>query len=387
MDTDVVIHGHAEDGFGTVADAFRTNFAERGEVGAGCSLYLDGSCVVDLWGGIADAPSGRPWDDSTLQLVFSTTKGVAAICLAQLVEAGKLAYTDRVAEHWPEFASNGKDAITIEQLVSHQGGLFSVDDVPTFDEVMAVRPIVDALAAQAPLSHPDHRHAYHALTLGWLIGELIARADGRSIGTYVAEEIAAPLGVECYIGLPETEHGRVSTIELAPPPTDPAQIEFLRTLYRRGGNGFRAITLDGVIRMAPANHFNTPAIYATEMAGANGISTAAALAKIYAATIGDVDGVRLISHDTMQLARTERVDGPDGTLIVPSRFGAGFWLHNASSPMIQDGSFGHPGAGGSVSFANPELGIGFSYVMNQMGNGLVSDPRAQALTNAVQSCL
>lgn len=377
------IEGQVDDGFGAVADAFRTNFDERGELGAGFCLYVDGRCRVDLWGGVADAASGRPWTDDTLQLVFSTTKGIAATAIAMAVQAGRLAYDDKVADHWPEFAAAGKGELTVGEVLSHQGGLIAVDAELDFDTIMQVTPVVEALAAQAPLWPLGDGHGYHALTYGWLAGEILARADGRRIGQFVQDEIAGPLGLDMWIGLPESEEERVSTLELAPPPSDPAALELMMKVMAPGSNGYRALSLDGQIRLMPENHFNTRALHATEMPGANGITNARSLARMYAATIGEVDGVRLLDHDTMQAARTERSSGPDLSLVVPTRFGAGYWLHGEAQPMIQDGSFGHPGAGGSLGYANPELGIAYGYVMNQMGSGLTGDPRNLALSEAV----
>lgn len=381
------VQGFVEPGFGKVAEAFERNFAERGELGAGFALYAGGRQVVDIWGGIADKASGRAWDIDTLQLVFSTTKGATAICLAKLVGEGRLSYDDKVAQHWPEFAAEGKEGITLGELLSHQAGLIAYDRTLSFDDVMAVAPVVDALAAQRPLWEPGTAHGYHALTYGWLAGEVVRRVDGRSLGRYFAEEIAAPLGLEFWIGLPESEEPRVSTLELAPPPTDPTEIERLQRMYARGANAYRALSLDGVIRMMPENHFNTRAVHATEMPGANGITTARSLARLYAACIGDVDGVRVLPDEAVAAARAERVHGDDLTLLKNTRFGAGFWLHEAGTPMIQDGSFGHPGAGGSLGYANPELGIGYGYVMNQMAGGLTGDPRTIALNDAVLACL
>ena len=379
--------GFVEPGFGAVADAFERNFAEHGELGAAFSLYADGRRVVDIWGGTADKASGRPWDNDTLQLVFSATKGAAAICIAKLVSDGRLGYDDRVAMHWPEFAAEGKQGVTVGELLSHQAGLLAVDRKLTFNEVMAVTPLVEALGAQRPFWEPGTAHGYHALTFGWLTGEVVRRVDGRSIGRYFAEEIALPLGLEFWIGLPESEESRVSTIELAPPPTDPAEIAHMRRLFTRGANGYRAFSLDGVIRTMPENHFNTRALHATEMPGANGITNARSLARLYAACIGEVDGVRLLPASTVDAARAERVHGEDLTTLRDSRFGVGFALHEPLVPMIHQGSFGHPGAGGSLGFANSELGIGYGYVMNQMGGGPNGDPRTASLNEAVRSCL
>ena len=382
------IHGHADEGFGAVADAFANNFEAHGELGAAFSLYVDGTKRVDLWGGVADQQNETPWTDQTLQLVFSTTKGAAAVCIAKLVDAGKLSYDDQVARHWPEFAANGKGELTVGQMMSHQGGLIAVDAPIDFDEIMAVTPVVESLQEQTPLWEPGTAHGYHAITYGWLAGELVRRVDGRRIGQYFAEEVAAPLGLDFWIGLPESEESRVSRLEVAPPPADPALLEMMLAVMGPGTNGFRALTLDGRIMMVgDENAFNTRAVHATEMPGANGITNAASLARMYAATIGEVDGVRLFDNDTMEAARTERVNGPDLTLIVPTRIAAGFWLQNELSPMIQEGSFGHAGAGGSLGYANPELGIGYGYVMNQMGGGIAGDPRTIALNDAIVASL
>lgn len=381
------IHGQVDEGFGAVADAFAANFSERGELGAAFCLYVDGVERVNLWAGTADSATGRPWDASTLQLVFSTTKGIAATCIARLVQAGSLSYDDPVAKHWPEFAVNGKEQITVGQMMSHQAGLIGVDAPLDFDAIMSVTPVIESLQGQVPLWQPGTAHGYHAITYGWLAGELLARVDGRRIGQYVQEELVGPLGLEMWIGLPESEEERVSRLELAPFPTDPALLEYYGKLYARDAYGYKALALDGRISTAGDNHFNARAVHATEMPGANGITNARSLARMYAATIGEVDGVRLLDGPTMDLARTQRVQGDDLTLLVPSRFGAGFWLHDTSTPMIQDGSFGHPGAGGSLAYANPELGIGYGYVMNKMGAVLTGDPRTIALNEAVLASL
>ena len=381
------MHGEVGDGFGAIADAFAANFAQRGELGAAFCLYVDGAERVNLWAGTANQRTGQPWDESTLQLVFSTTKGIVATCIARLVQSGALSYDDPVAQHWPEFAANGKEQITVGQLLSHQAGLIGVDAPLDFDGIMTVTPVIESLQSQAPMWEPGTAHGYHAITYGWLAGELLARVDGRRIGQYLQEEVAGPLGLEMWIGLPESEEPRVSRLELAPLPDDPALLELLGRLYARDGYGYRALALDGRISTVGDNHFNDRAVHATEMPGANGITNARSIARMYAATIGEVDGVRLLDRDTMNLARTQRVMGDDLTLLVPSRFGAGYWLHDTSTPMIQDGSFGHPGAGGSLGYANPELGIGYGYVMNRMGAQLTGDPRTIALNDAVLASL
>jgi len=327
--SDAIINGEIDEGYGAIGDAFAKNFADHGEVGAAFALYVDGEKKVDIWSGTANKWTGDPWHEDTMQLVFSTTKGAAAICVARLLEAGVLSYDDPVARHWPEFAAEGKGDITVGQMMSHQAGLCAVDAPLTLEEMLAVSPVVDALAAQTPLWQPASAHGYHALTYGWLAGELVRRVDGRSLGRYFAEDIS-------------------------------------------GGKG---------------NPFNTREFHATEMPAANGITTARSLARMYAATIGEIDGMRLTNDDTVEAMRAERVHGPDKCLVVDSRFGAGFMLHGELTRMIADGSFGHAGAGGSLGYANPEMGIGYGYVMNQMGGGIAGDPRTITLNHAVANCL
>ena len=381
------IQGTVEQGFGTVADAFAANFTERGELGAAFALYVDGAAKVDIWAGTADKRTDRPWSEDTLQLVYSTTKGAAAICVARLVEAGLVSYDEPVATYWPEFAAGGKEAVTVGQMMSHQAGLPYATAPLTFDDLMAVTPVVDALAAQEPVWAPGTRHGYHALTYGWLAGELVRRVDGRRIGQYFADEVAAPLGLDFWIGLPESEEPRVARLEAAPPPTDPEALAMMMQIAGPGTMGFNALFMSGVMMAGPADAFNSREVHATEMPAANGITTARSLARMYAATVGEVDGVRLIDDATVASARAEAVDGPDACLVVSSRFGMGFMLDGELTPMLSPSSFGHAGAGGSLGYADPDARVGYGYVMNQMAGGIAGDPRTVALNDAVRSCL
>ena len=261
------IKGTVADGYGAVAEAFDRNFAERGEVGAAFSAYVDGEMKVDIWAGVADKATETPWNDQTLQLVFSTTKGAAAICVARLVEAGKISYDEPVATYWPEFAAAGKESVTVGQMMSHQAGVPYVDAPLTLEDLIAVDPVVAALEAQAPAWEPGTQHGYHAVTYGWLAGELVRRVDGRTLGTYFAEEVAAPLGLDFWIGLPESEEPRVSRLEVAAPPTDPTAMALMMQVIGPGTPGFKALFMNGALMaLDPAdNPFNTRAIHATEM--------------------------------------------------------------------------------------------------------------------------
>ena len=335
-------------------------------------------------GGLADQASGRAWESDTQQLYFSTTKGIAAICTAMFNERGLLDYEAPVAHCWPEFAAGGKEVITVAQCMSHQSGLPVVDTPLTLEEICAVGPVLRALEAQEPLWEPGTANGYHAITYGWIVGEIVRR----TLGTFLAEEVAGPLGAESYIRLPESEEGRVATLLNSPPPATPEELELIMAVMGLGTMGLRALTMDGAIPFgAPENPFNSREMHATEMPAANGISEARGLARMYAATVGDVDGLRLIGGDTVRHVRSERSRGPDLTLVAECAWGLGFMRDMEVNPMLTGESYGPPGAGGSITFGDLDSGVGFAYVMNQMGGGVAGDPRATGLIEALRSCL
>ncbi|MEM7095424.1 MAG: serine hydrolase domain-containing protein [Actinomycetota bacterium] len=382
------VHGTVAEGFEPVAETFIDNFAERGEIGASVSVYADGEKVVDLWGGCANHKTGEPWRKESAIVVFSTTKGAAAICVAMLVDQGLLDYGAPVARYWPEFAANGKQDITVGQLMSHQAGLIYVDPPLPLGDILEVTPIVEALAAQAPLWEPGTKHGYHALTYGWLAGELVRRVDGRSLGTFFAEEVAEPLGLDFWIGLPEDQEWRVARLRGGAPPQG-EELELMRRIAGPGTKGGRALYLDGALSNPIDGEmpFNTRAVRASEIPAANGVANAAAVARLYAATIGEIDGVQLLSPEVVDAVRAQRVFGPDESLVLDTRIGYGFMLHCDELVLSGDGAFGHYGAGGSLGFADPERGLAFGYVMNQMGGGIASDPRAVHLLEAARDAL
>lgn len=384
------IRGDVAPGFEAVRDAFEDNFTDRGEVGAACCIYVNDRKVVDLWGGLADRKSGRPWEEDTPVLVYSTTKGVTAICVHRLAQDRVLDLDVPVASYWPEYAAAGKARTTVRHLLSHRAGLPVVDAHLTPEQALAWDPAVQALAAQAPLWEPGTRHGYHAVTFGWLVGEVVRRATGRSLGRYLAEEVAAPLGLDLWIGLPPEKEPlvarllpagplKVSREELAAMP--PEQLERLRAMAEKGSLMQRALNPTD-----PPLSFNRPAVHAAELPAANGIGTARSLARLYAATIGEVDGVRLLDEATLASATVEQSSGPDAVLAVDTRFGSGFLLPSPFSPLMGPRSFGHSGAGGSLTFADPDSGVAFAYVMNKMQQGLAADPRPAALVSAFGAC-
>ena len=385
----MTIHGEVAPGFEAVRDVFSTNIDAR-EVGAGVAAYVGGRKVVDLVGGSFDAARTQPYDPSTLQLVFSTTKGVAAICMAICVDRGQLDYDAPVTKYWPEFGAAGKQDVTVAQLISHSAGLAYVESPITLDECLAWEPVSAALAAQKPLWEPGTAHGYHALSYGWLAGELVRRVDGRTIGRFVAEELAGPLGLDLWIGLPESEEPRVSPVIPSPPPA-PELAAMLEMMMGPETMGGKALSMNGAFSELSDSQnveFNTRKVHAAEVPAANGITNAASLARLYSACLGDIDGVaRLVTPSTLDRARTTVTSGGDKCLLVETTFGMGFMTYGAFTPMAGPGSFGHAGAGGSLAFACPESGLSFAYVMNQMDLNLAGDTRASALVEAVKACL
>jgi len=372
------LEGTVEPGWEGVRDAFAANLAEGFEQGAACAVYHRGRKVVDLVGGWWDRDRTTPYPDDALQLVFSTSKGVAAILLAQLVERGQVDPSAPMAEYWPEFAQAGKGDVTVAQAVSHQAGIPAVDTPLTLEQALAWDPIVEALAAQAPLWELGSGHGYHALTYGWIVGELLRRVTGKRPGDLLAVEASEPLGLDLWFGLPESEEPRVSRIVGADPPTDPEVLKMALLMMGPGTLGGRALSLDGAF----GNVWNKREVHAAEVLAAGAIGDARSLARLYAATIGEVDGVRLLQPETVDRVRATRTAGADKCLLRDTAFGLGFMLPSDFEPLGGPGSFGHPGAGGSVAWALPEAELAFGYVMNRMGSSLAGDPRANNLATA-----
>ena len=380
-----VVHGSWSPGFEWVRESFAKGLAED-EVGAACAVYQHGRLVVDLWGGFADREAERPWERDTAALVFSSTKGVTAALVHRLAERGALDLEAPVARYWPEFAARDKERITVRDVLTHRAGLAAVDADLSLDDVLAWDPVCAAIAAQAPNWEPGTEHGYHARTYGWILGEVVRRVTGQSLGAYFAAEVARPLGLDFWIGLPAEIEPRVAKLYPAPEPADPEQRAALAAFM--GSD-----TLLGRVLTGPSGLFsygdmwNTRALHVAEMPSSNGIGTARALARFYAALIGEVDGVRLLSAEALAAATATRADGPDRVLRLPMHFGSGFMLAPTLCADAPDTAFGHPGAGGSLGFADPAKGLAFAYVMNQMQLGVVGDPRAERLVSAVYASL
>ena len=372
------VEGTVAPGFERVRDTFLANFADHGDVGAACCVYVDGEPVVDLAGGSV-VPGGAPYTRSTLQMVASATKGALAICALRLSERGELDLDAPVAEYWPEFAAEGKADIPVRWLLTHRSGLPYVDTVLPMSEVYGWQPMVDLLAAQRPVWTPGSAHGYHALTYGWLVGEVLARVTGVTPGELIRREVADPLGVDFWVGLPASETERVSPLIVATAAPETRPDPFTMMLFDAESMAHKAFFVaNGLL-----GSLNDPAAWAAQLPAANGMATARSLARVYAACLGEVDGIRLLAPDTLRVATTEQSGGHDAVLQVDSRFGLGFQLPYPLRPFAGDGSFGHYGLGGSVGFGHAGAGVAFGFVVNQMLPGGVVDPRSAALIEAV----
>ncbi|MEV6308589.1 serine hydrolase domain-containing protein [Streptomyces sp. NPDC051840] len=384
------VRGTVAPGFEAVRDAFVRNFEQRGERGAAVALYHHGRKVVDLWAGTRDVDGSEPWAVDTVQIVRSAGKGIAAAVPLLLHQRGQVDLDAPVSTYWPEFKANGKERVLVRDLLAHRAGLAALDQPLTPEQATDQVSGPEAVAAQRPQWEPGTDHGYHAQTYSWLVGELVRRATGRTIGRWVAEEIARPLGLDFWFGLPEDEAHRIGRIG----PVDPPPVEgggALRTRPKRSVVEAYAdpasLTRRAFGAIDPLPEENDPAYRAAELPASNGVATARGLARCYAAMIGEVDGQRLFAPATLTLARTEESAGPDRVLVVSTRFGLGFMLHGPAAPLLGPGSFGHPGRGGSLGFADPESGIALGYVTNGLQKGVTADPRAQALVRAVRSAL
>jgi CubicO group peptidase (beta-lactamase class C family) len=384
------IGGEVAPGFESVRDAFAHNFEVGRETGAAFCLHVGGRKVVDLYGGQFDRAGERPYGPDALQLVFSSTKGATAACANLLAQRGQLDLHAPVSTYWPEFAQSAKQDMPVLFLLTHQAGLPAIDATLTASEIQAWDPIVAALAAQAPLWEPGTAHGYHALTYGWLVGEVVRRVTGRSLGTYFAEEIAGPLGLEFWIGLPEAQEHRVSPVigsvlpgggsEGEPAPGMPA--DFSSTLLARTLNVGGAFSDPGWA--------NRREWHAAEVPAANGITNARSLSRLYAGLIGAVEGgpaEPILTPAQVDEARTVRTFGPDQVFLslgfaMEQHIGQGFWVSSPFALFGGEGSFGHTGAGGSYGFADPENNLAVGYFMNQMETGMLGDPRARGLIEA-----
>ena len=373
------LQGTWEPRFGAVRDAFAANWSDHGEVGASLCVIVGGETVVDLWGGHADADRSQAWQRDTIANVYSSTKGIAAAAAAMLVDRGTLDVERPVVDYWPEFGQAGKSEIKVRHLLSHEAGLAGVDEELPDGAVLDWDQMIGALERQEPMWAPGEAMGYHAITYGWLVGEVIRRIDGRTCGEFVRDEIAGPLGVDFFVGLPESEDAR--TADLLPAPgAGPIGVSNDDSLAAKA-LGLASPRLAGTV--------NSREWRAAELPAANGHGNGRSLATIYSALAQG--GGDLLSHEAVDAcAATEHAAREDMVLGFLVRRSLGFILSTAGGRYEwgpNPRTFGHSGAGGSIGFADPDAEIGFGYVMNQMSAGLGADPRWKPMIDAVYASL
>lgn len=389
-----VIQGTVDAGYEPVADAFRDVFDDPSSAGAALAIVHEGRLVVDVWGGVADARTGRPWDRDTLSVVFSCTKGLMSILAARLVQEGLLDYEAPVTAYWPEFEAEGKGETTVGDLLAHRAGL-PAPRTPIPREMLSDGELIaDRLARQAPLWTPGKAHAYHPITHGWLIGEVVRRITGASPGVAFRRYVADPVDAECWIGLPEEHLPRVAHMAVG---SSLASLTAQQEADARAAGGIDwpgvAMTLGGALPRelvgddpaAPGGEgFNDPVVQRAEIPGAGGIATARALASVWAATLPAANGDGLLAPETLGVATALRSAGEPFFTAPPPwpRWGAGLQLDSGARRYLTRRGFGHDGAGGQVAFADPEASVGFAFLTNRMEAG--EDARATRIVDALR---
>lgn len=384
-----LIQGYCEPEFYKVRDAFHRHFQRGDEIGGSVSVYVSGEKVVDLWAGVVDR-NGTPWQEDTISNVFSATKGISAVCILRLVDQGLLDLDTPIAEYWPEFGVNGKERITLRDVMSHRAGVVAVRETLPAKVLFNAEDMASRIAQQSPWWRPRSKHGYHALTLGWILGEVIQRVAGKSLGAYLQEEIANPFGLDMFVGLPDQHKPRsANIIRKGFYGVDFNMIRFLLEIgLRWQGPTAKAFTNPTSLM----NSANSTAWKQAEIPAANGQTNARSLAKFYGilANGGSADGKQLLSASSLDSCSEEHSEGFDQVLRLNTRFSLGFMLSQKKGSGnfgANSRSFGHPGAGGSMGFADPDQQIGFGYVMNRQGSRILVDPRPQRLIQALYSCL
>ena len=373
------IHGKCDPQFSKVKETFEKLYKEDREIGSCFAVYKDGNPLVDLWGGFQDKDKTKPWQKDNLVTVYSTTKGVAAFCIALAMEKGLLKYEEKVSTYWPEFANNGKENITVGMLMSHQAGICS-PETRNVDDYYNQNLMSKKLAGMTPIWEPGTASGYHSMTFGWLTSELILRVTGKSLGTFFREEVGDQHEIDFFIGLPESEDHRVA--ELIPfdivrnKNSEQQKIE-LTDAQKSQRNSAGTLDIQ-----------NTKAWRQAEIPSANGQGNAAGLAKLYSLIVPEDNSLKLLKDDTINQMTTMQIEGRDLVLAVQVRWGVGFILNKHKiiyGPI--EGAFGHSGYGGSCAFGDPENKIGVSYVMNRMLDNFNADGRSIELINATYDCL
>lgn len=387
------VEGTCDPKFSGVLDAFVTNFEARGEVGASCAITVEGKTVVDLWGGKRE-PGGAAWDRDTISCVFSSTKGATALTAHILADRGLLDLDALVTKYWPEFGQNGKESARVAMTLDHSVGVPHVRAVQKPGAFYDWDHMVDVVAKEAPFWEPGTRNGYHAVTLSWTVGEIVHRVAKKRMGAFFQDEVAKPLGLDFWIGLPEAQEDRVAPMIQAMPTPEVMQSRFFLKAMSDTSSPSHLFMRD-FMAFSP----NSREGRAAELGAGNGMTNARGLAGMYAplANGGTLNGKRLVGRDTIaRMSRTAMGTHQDGTLMIPTRFALGYmksmdnrWLPgtDSASCLLSDSAFGHVGAGGSIGFACPETRMSFGYTMNQMGLGLLLNDRGQGLVDATYKAL
>jgi CubicO group peptidase (beta-lactamase class C family) len=394
----MAVFGFCNPKFERVRREFERNFEERGEVGASVCVTVEGETVVDLWGGTARVDTGVPWQQDTVSIVYSCTKGATSLCAHILASRGLLDLDAPVVQYWPEFGKAGKEKITVKMLLNHQAGLAAISKPLPRGAFYNWDLMIAAFEDQEPFWEPGTRHGYHLITFGWPIGEVIRRVSGKSLGAFFRDEVAQPLGLDFWIGLPEEIEPRVAPMIPADPPgpNDP-----ISPFYIAAANpsSLQALAFGNVGGYMDPGEVDSRDAHAAEIGAAGGISNARGLAGMYAplACGGSLRGVKLVDSDALvRMAAVSSASGKDAMLLGPTRFALGFMkgMDNRRQPpglqdsvILSEEAFGHAGAGGSLGFADPKARMSFGYTMNKMGPGIAINERGQSLVDATYLAL
>lgn len=385
------IEGFVAEGFEKVQDRFTEIIAQAPDAGSSVSIWHKGRNVVNLWGGVADKELRAPWVEDTKAVVFSSTKGLMSLAIAILYQEGKISYEDLVVKHWPEYKGAGKDGTTIRDLAAHRAGVpFFADDIQE-DQVIDWDFMVSKIEQEPAMWEPGSAYAYHAITHGWITGEIIRRVTGMSPGQYLAKHISSPLAADTWLGLPAELERKVA---VSYPDADLTKFfDDLKESDTDAGNFLiRSLTLGQAFSMSLVGNkkgFNSPDVHKAEIPGAGGISTAHGISKIWSSVVYETDGVRLLSDQTVGYVTRVQSEGKPYTDLEPpyGKFGMGFQLDSSARRYLTESSFGHDGAGGQCAFADPEHKIGFAFVTSEMRGGVLEDERASSLIQELRSIL
>jgi len=386
------LHGELDDAFKAVRDELAGQFANGKHIGAAVCVYHQGRKVVDIWAGLADEDEAKPWERDTLALSYSTTKGLAATCLHVLADRGLVDYDAPVAEYWPEFAKNDKEQITVYQVLTHQAGLPQVPEGLYDTDLFDWERVIEGIENEEPAWTPGEESGYHAITFGFLVGEIVRRVSGKRIGAFLRDEVCQPLGIdnEMFIGAPENAEPRIATlknrIEMTPEliaqfqaaqdNPDPLRA---RTMGMRPGEAMSG---------ERANYMDTPEGHRAEVPSANGIMTARALARLYAchASGGELDGARIMSSERVSIMSEHQTHRQDRIIVVPIGYALGFMTGGdegwPQGPRVS--AFGHAGLGGSIGFCDPEIGMAFAFTTNALTLDLIGYGRTANLATAAR---